>query len=54
MFGSLQFFYIYIYYMLKRFLLAKKISKYDKNNGLKILPYVTQFVGIQTMVILDP
>jgi hypothetical protein len=38
----------------KEILLAKKNFVSLKNNGLKLLPYVTYFVGFQTMVILDP
>ena len=37
--------------MVKFFFVSKKKLLV---HGLKILPYVTQFVGFQTMVILDP
>ena len=32
----------------------KKVVSIKKDNGLKILPYVPELVGFQTMVILDP
>ena len=35
-------------------MLEKKSFVSIKDKGLKILPYVTQFVAFQTMVILEP